>query len=361
MGFLSKKKKYFILSIDSGGIGSLFPLLILEKLQEELRMQGSSKSLTQCFDMIIGSGSGSITAAVFFFMDDMRGHLRGTSSKIYNTIHALSEHYFDPLEHYLFRSNENIESTVLRKQHHLMQELEKIFVDKGLLSMASPTFYLPVLDSITYNTVMLSGDTNYTISLYNALVLANQHVFLSPKHEMHNFEQHIHIPQVNTQDYEEGLTVKYSRFVNISLAARNPTLLAYHYLQKEQSIHAEYYVLSLGTGMFPLVYPVFDVEQHLLYTSIQSQNSMNQQHIQAISTINYYRIDGEVQLKQEHTNKDISPYASQRKNIYTPIFNDMYPLEKKEYIVQLFEKTGIHIVHKAIPTLREFVAKLIRE
>ncbi len=333
-------------------------MLILEKLQEELRMQGSSKSLTQCFDMIVGSGSGSITAATLFCMDDAKGQLRGKDSKIYNTVHAMSEHYFDPLEHYFFRNNQNIEATLSIKQRYLTHELAKIFAQKGLLAMLSTSLCVPVLDSTTYSTRMLSGDTNYTLSLYDALVLANQYFFVPESYAFHSTEQHIHIPQGAKQEHEENTSLKSSQLINASLTARNPTLLAYHYARKEQAINTQYYVLSLGTGMFPPIYPVFDIEQHISYLNIQSHNAMLQQNIQSIPNIQYYRIDGTVSAEQV-AQKGNTYESSQQKDIYN--ISNTSPLEKKEYMLQVFEKTGIRLVHKAIPILRDFVNTLMRE
>lgn len=57
------REKYFILSIDGGGVRGLIPIRILESLESRMAHKGVQLAMHQCFDLICGTSTGGLIAA----------------------------------------------------------------------------------------------------------------------------------------------------------------------------------------------------------------------------------------------------------------------------------------------------------
>lgn len=63
MFFFNKKEKAIkVLSIDGGGIRGLIPAIILQHLQEQLRLKGNNKPFCEIFDLMSGTSTGALIA-----------------------------------------------------------------------------------------------------------------------------------------------------------------------------------------------------------------------------------------------------------------------------------------------------------
>lgn len=315
---ISKQK--FVLVCEGAGIRGLISIKILLALEDELRMQGSSLKLSDCFDLYVATSTGALIISLIqsetFQTSDIAELIQ---TKMPNALEKNTSQQSSTILGQTFSSEYSNES--------LKNWLISLVGNKKFSSLITPCV-IPVYDIL--NLEPYGFCNNNDIPLYKVLLASMvlpqyfSPVFFTSK-ELHT----------NTD----------AKMLDGSIYSVDSSLYALSWISKNFSRNDTVHILSLGTGSI-----AFSSYNYSAYSGLVTKN-----HVVPILQV----IQNSGIQVVEHIMQNIDYVHYTKINAYLKDYNTHHMYDWSKEYLQYLQVSAIDIVHKNRSTIKKFVQTIL--
>ncbi|KAL8473608.1 hypothetical protein ACS0TY_030449 [Phlomoides rotata] len=230
-----------ILSIDGGGIRGIIPAKILEFLESELqKLDGKNARIADYFDVIAGTSTGGLMAAMLVAPDDNNRPLYAakdvTPFYLENGPRIFPYKYVCLLSKFKQLGRPKYNGKYL--QELIRDCLGQIRLNQSLTNVVIPTFDIKYMQPTIFSTFGVKNGAYMNALLSDICIGTSAAPTYFPPHRFTNADDSGHSWDFN--------------LIDGGVAANNPTLVALREVLKEACIqsvdYGRFLVISLGTG-----------------------------------------------------------------------------------------------------------------
>ncbi len=238
----TQQKAIYVLSIDGGGMRGILPAIVLQDLSRRMLAKNRTEALSKLFHLVAGSGSGALAALAMSYnvSHPITGVplYRGLAPiEVVEAYHALGKKVFPPG---VFRSIGQA-FTGKYSAEYIEEVLKTVFgelkLDEAHTNVLVPAYYTHKGKAQLFScsgkrdAQVLTGDQEWFIKDIARATIAAP-TYFSPA-------------------YISGEDGKPQAYLDGSIVANNPALLAYQYAKAMYPEAQEIHILSIGTGIKP--------------------------------------------------------------------------------------------------------------
>lgn len=246
---IEEEEERWILSIDGGGIRGIIPSLILDYLDKALKEKGDKRPLYSHFDLIAGTSTGGIIAAVLsapIFDTSLLHRELGDNVKVYKT------------EKHLFKQQKKIFLGEIPQRVEISQ-IQKLYMEHGKDIFEPKMKLFGSLFSEKYNESSFEFFLHRTFQagMLNDLLIPTLIVSYNPKGSTPYLFKSYENNSIFIRDalratsaapmYFSPSKIENTALLDGGLIANNPVILAYQEARKLYPNCKKFHLLSLST------------------------------------------------------------------------------------------------------------------